>query len=528
VAGKKKGAVSKKGAMAASLLEAPPAPPASPTGNVSPARPPLTPDAADEAGEAVAGLLTLKEEKIAGVSEAVRPQVVGWAPAEEHRAAGKAARKMVPRTSQGGWAPPHDRPDPVALLQTQDATRVPELVPIRWGRMSVSPFTFYRGAALTMASDLASTPNSGLTVQACGDAHLMNFGVFASPERTLLFDVNDFDETLPGPWEWDLKRLAASVVVAGRAGGFTKAQNRDAALAVGRSYREWINSYAEMGDLDVYYSRVAAQEVLELAATTRGVRAKKAEQILAKARTHDSIQAFTKLTETVDGAPRIIDAPPLIAHLKGLDTEHVAKRAFSDYRKTLQEDHRELIDRYQWVDVAMKVVGVGSVGTLALIVLLLGRDDGDPLFLQLKQAGPSVLEAYVGKSRYRNHAHRVVAGQRKMQAASDVFLGWIRATGPQHRDFYWRQLRDMKGSLETEGARPAGIALYAGVCAWTLARAHARSGDRIAIASYLGKNDTFDFALADFAEAYADQTERDFDVVKKAIKDGRVRVETGV
>ena len=346
----------------------------------------------------------------------------------------------------------------------------------------------------------------------------------------MLFDINDFDETLPGPWEWDLKRLAASVVVAGRAGGFTKAQNRDAALAVGRSYREWMNRYAEMGDLDVYYSRVAAQEVLELASTTRGVRAKKAEQILAKARTHDSLQALSKLTKTVDGMPRIIDAPPLITHpsFEQTDVEQVAKRAFSDYRKTLQEDHRELIDRYQWVDIAMKVVGVGSVGTLSLIVLLLGRDDGDPLFLQLKQAGPSVLEAYVGKSRYQNHAHRVVAGQRLMQAASDIFLGWIRATGPQHRDFYWRQLRDMKGSVETEGARPAGLAMYAGVCAWTLARAHARSGDRIAIAAYLGKSDRFDIALADFSEAYVDQVERDFEVVQKAIKDGRLKVETGV
>jgi uncharacterized protein (DUF2252 family) len=488
-----------------------------------------TPDAADAAGEAVAGLLTLTEEKVAGVAEAVRPQIVGWAPADAHRAAGKAARKMVPRTSHAGWVPPHDRPDPVTLLQAQDAARVPELVPIRWGRMSVSPFTFYRGAALAMAADLAATPNSGLAVQACGDAHLMNFGVFASPERTLIFDVNDFDETLPGPWEWDLKRLAASVVVAGRAGGFTREQNREAALGVGRSYREWMGRYAEMGDLDVYYSKVAAQEVLELAMRTRGVRAKKAGQILAKARTRDSLSAFAKLTETVDGVPRIIDTPPLIQHVP-MDAEmaRIARRALSDYRKTLQEDHRELIDRYQFIDLAMKVVGVGSVGTVALIVLMLGRDDGDPLFLQLKQAGPSVLEAYVSKSRYQNHAHRVVAGQRKMQAASDIFLGWIRGTGAQHLDFYWRQLRDMKGSIETEGARPAGLAMYGGVCAWTLARAHARSGDRIAIAAYLGKTDTFDLALTDFAEAYADQTERDFDVLTKAIKSGKVEVETGV
>jgi len=488
-----------------------------------------TQDTVDARGEAVAGVMAIEEAAVAGAPSAVRPQIVGWAPTQDHIAAGKAARKMVPRTSHAGWAPPHDRPDPIALLQTQDAARVPELVPIRWGRMSVSPFTFYRGAALLMASDLAATPNSGLTVQACGDAHLLNFGVFASPERTLLFDVNDFDETLPGPWEWDLKRLAASVVVAGRDGGLTAAQNRDAALSAARSYRDWMSRYAAMGDLDVYYSRVAAEEVLELAKAAPGVRAKSVEQMLAKARTRDSLQALNKLTETVDGMPRIIDAPPLIAHLPAdAELDRVARKAFADYRRTLQEDHRELVDRYQFVDLAMKVVGVGSVGTLALIVLLLGRDDGDPLFLQLKQANPSVLEAYVGRSRYQNHAHRVVAGQRLMQAASDIFLGWIRGSGAGHRDLYWRQLRDMKGSVETRGVRPAGLALYAGLCGWTLARGHARSGDRIAVAAYLGKSDRFDLAIADFAEAYADQVERDFEVVQKAIKDGRVKVETGV
>ena len=459
-----------------------------------------------------------------------RPQIVGWAATDEHRAAGRAARKMVPRTSHAGWAPPHDRPDPVALLHAQDATRIAELVPIRWGRMSVSPFTFYRGAALLMASDLAATPNSGLTVQACGDAHLMNFGVFASPERTLLFDVNDFDETLPGPWEWDLKRLVASVVIAGRDRSFSAAQNREAALAATRTYREWMARYAEMGDIDVYYSRVEAEEVLKLAKSTAGVRAKSGAEILAKARTRDSLHALAKLTETVDGLPRIIEAPPLITHPTDDygDLEQIAKKAFADYRKTLQEDHSQLLDRYRFVDLALKVVGVGSVGTMALITLLLGRDDGDPLFLQLKEAGPSVLEAYAGKSRYQNHAHRVVAGQRLMQAASDIFLGWIRGSGAAHRDFYWRQLRDMKGSFAPENARPAGLALYAGVCGWTLARAHARSGDRIAIAAYLGKSDRFDLAVADFAEAYADQVERDFALVQKAIKDGRLEVESGV
>ena len=487
-------------------------------------------DRTDAHGEAVARVLAIEEAAVAGAPAAVRPQIVGWAATEEHRAAGRAARKMVPRTSHAGWAPPHDRPDPVALLRSQDAARVPELVPIRWGRMSASPFTFYRGAALLMASDLSATPHSGLAVQACGDAHLLNFGVYASPERTLLFDVNDFDETLPGPWEWDLKRLAASVIVAGRDRGFGAVQNRDAVLACARSYREWMARYAAMGDIDVYYSRVAAEEVLKLAKAAAGVRAKSAEQILAKARTRDSVHALAKLTETVDGMPRIIEAPPLIAHLAGDqgELERIARRAFADYRRTLQEDHRQLVDRYKVVDLAMKVVGVGSVGTLALIVLLLGRDDGDPLFLQLKQANASVLEAYVGRSRYQNHAHRVVAGQRLMQAASDIFLGWIRGSGERHLDLYWRQLRDMKGSVSTENLRPSGLALYAGVCGWTLARAHARSGDRIAIAAYLGKSDRFDLALADFAEAYADQVERDFDVLQKAIKDGRVEVETGV
>ncbi len=459
-----------------------------------------------------------------------RTEIASWATTEEHRDAGRAARRLVPRSSHAGWMPPHDRPDPVALLQSQDAVRVPELVPIRWGRMSVSPFTFYRGAALLMASDLSATPDSGLTVQACGDAHLLNFGIFASPERTLLFDVNDFDETLPGPWEWDLKRLVTSLVLAGRDAGFSAAKNRDTALAAARSYRERMAGYAEMGDIDVYYSKVAAEEIVRLAKKTAGVSKGGVEQVLAKARTRDSLHALTKLTNTVDGMPRIIDAPPLIAHLsvEQADLEQVARKAFADYRATLQEDHRRLVDRYRFADIAMKVVGVGSVGTVSLIVLLVGRDDGDPLFLQLKEARPSVLEAFAGKSRYQNQGHRVVAGQRLMQAASDIFLGWVRVAGGQQRDYYWRQLRDMKGSFAVEDPRPSGLALYGGICAWTLARAHARSGDRIAIAAYLGKSDRFDLALADFAESYADQVERDFEVAQKAVKKGAIEVETGV
>ncbi len=459
-----------------------------------------------------------------------RTEIASWAATEEHRDLGRAARRLVPRSSHAGWAPPHDRPDPVALLQSQDAMRVPELVPIRWGRMSASPFTFYRGAALLMASDLSATPDSGLTVQACGDAHLLNFGIFASPERTLLFDVNDFDETLPGPWEWDLKRLVTSLVLAGRDAGFNAAETRDAALAAARSYRERMAGYAEMADLDVYYSKVAAEEIVRLAKKTAGVSKGGVEQVLAKARTRDSLHALTKLTNTVDGMPRIIDAPPLIAHLsvEQADLEQVARKAFADYRATLQEDHRQLVERYRFADLAMKVVGVGSVGTVSLIVLLVGRDDGDPLFLQLKEAGPSVLERFVGRSRYRNQGRRVVAGQRLMQAASDIFLGWVRVAGGQQRDYYWRQLRDMKGSFAVEDPRPNGLALYGGICAWALARAHARTGDRIAIAAYLGKSDRFDLAVADFAEGYADQVERDYAVIQKAIKDGRIHAETGV
>jgi uncharacterized protein (DUF2252 family) len=488
---------------------------------------PASIEQAEAQGESASQVMTAA---VAEAAPSPGPQITGWAGIEEHRAAGRAARRMVPRTSHAAWAPPHDRPDPVALLRSQDATRVPELVPIRWGRMSASPFAFYRGAALLMAADLSATPNSGLTVQACGDAHLMNFGVFASPERTLLFDVNDFDETLPGPWEWDLKRLVASIVIAGRNAGFSAAQNRDAALATARSYREWMANYATLGDIDVYYSKVAADDILKLSKAAAGVKSAKVEQVLAKARTHDSLHAVTKLTETVDGIQRIVEAPPLVTHLRSdqEDLEAIAAKALADYRATLQEDHRWLIDRYKYVDMALKVVGVGSVGTLALIVLFLGRDDGDPLFLQLKEAGPSVLEAYLGRSRYTNHAHRVVAGQRLMQAASDIFLGWIRGSGTHHRDFYWRQLRDMKGSFAIDDPRPAGLELYGGVCAWTLARAHARSGDRIAISAYLGKSDRFDLAVADFAELYADQVERDFELVQKAIKDGRIEAQTGI
>jgi uncharacterized protein (DUF2252 family) len=451
-----------------------------------------------------------------------------WAhlPPDERRAIGRGARRSASRRSQAQWQPATGRPDPVALLRAQDADRLPDLVPVRYGRMSASPFAFYRGAAAVMAADLAPLPRTGLTVQLCGDAHLLNFGLYASPERTLLFDVNDFDETLPGPFEWDVKRLAASVVVAARQNSFEPVVGRDAALATGRSYREHMATYAEMGELEVWYSRVVGDELLALARAAAKVRTKRTERAFAKARGRDSLQALGKLTEVVDGRRRIVDNPPLLEHVPGLDEPELMHRLFHAYARTLEDDRRVLLERYDFVDLARKVVGVGSVGTRCFVVLLRGRDDDDPLFLQVKQAGDSVLEAYLGRSRFAKAGHRVVAGQRIMQAASDIFLGWMR--GPEGRDFYWRQLRDMKGSLETEGMRPAGLELYAEACGWALARGHARSGQRTAIAAYLGVGDRFEQAVADFAVAYADQNERDFEHFTKAIAKGKVEAAAGL
>lgn len=452
-----------------------------------------------------------------------------WRAAAERAQFGKAARQAVPRSSHAVWRAAPDRPDPLVLLEAQDAKRLPALVPIRWGRMSVSPFTFFRGATALMAYDLASTPVSGIRVQLCGDAHLSNFGVFASPERELLFDLNDFDETLPGPWEWDVKRLAASVVIAGRAKGFVPAANRGAALAAARGYREWMARYAQMGDLDVWYAHVSAKDVLATATTRKGT--KDTAAYLKTAHTRGNLSAFSKLTEMVNGRPRIIDAPPIIEHLPEdqADLENSGRREFAEYRASLEDDRRTLLGRYRVVDVARKAVGVGSVGTRCFIVLLLGRDDGDPLFLQLKEAGRSVLEAHLPKSRYRNHAQRVVAGQRLMQASSDIFLGWAKGGEPNlPADYYWRQLRDMKLSAPVEDLPPQGLTDYAYLCGWTLARAHARSGDRMAISAYLGNSDRFDQAAASFSETYADQTERDYERLLQAVKDGALQVETGV
>ena len=464
---------------------------------------------------------------------------------QERARRGKDARARSPRSSHAEFTPAADRPDPVSLLERQAVTRVPELVPIRYGRMLVSPFTFFRGAALIMASDLASTPWSGLTAQICGDAHLSNFGLFASPERTLMFDVNDFDETLPGPWEWDLKRLAASVVIAARDQGFTSKEAATAALAVGSTYRQEMTRLATMSTLDVWYSHIDVARLLadlEATATTTGSKADKrmlsrTSRIVTKARTRDSLQALDKLTTLVDGERRIVSDPPLVVPvtelLPQIESQAISEtfhRLLRGYRRSLQTDRRHLLEEFQFVELARKVVGVGSVGTRAWILLLVGRDDNDPLFLQAKEAEASVLEEFVGKSGYANHGERVVAGQHLMQAASDIFLGWQRVDGPDgvRRDYYLRQLRDWKGSFEVEGSIPQGLAKYSAVCAQALARAHARSGDRIAIASYLGSGTVFDTALATFAERYADQNERDFEALKRARDDGRIQVESGL
>jgi hypothetical protein len=454
----------------------------------------------------------------------------------ERQARGKAARAEVPRSSHAEFDPPSSRPDPVALLEEQAVTRVPELVPIRYGRMLVSPFAFYRGGALLMASDLAGTPRSGLTAQLCGDAHLSNFGVFASPERRLLFDINDFDETLPGPWEWDVKRLAASIAVGARENGFREADRRTIVLAAVGGYREAMREFAAMRNVDVWYAHIDVEELFgQLQKQVAARQAKRARATIAKARTRDSMQAFAKLTRMVDGEPRIIADPPLIVPLSDLVDASVTREELAErmrglirsYRSTLQNDRRVLLESYRFVDMARKVVGVGSVGTRAWIVLMLGMDGRDPLFLQAKEAQPSVLERFVGKSRYSNQGERVVRGQRLMQAVSDIFLGWQRATpsatlDEASRDFYIRQLRDWKGSAVIEEMVPRGMAEYARVCGWTLARAHARSGDRVAIASYLGGGDVFDRALAEFAERYADQNERDYQALQEAVDAGRL------
>jgi len=498
---------------------------------------------------------------------------------DDRKAKGLEARDRAPLAGHTKWQPAADRPDPVSLLADQDATREKDLVPVRHGRMMVSPFTFYRGAAKIMAVDLNDTPVAGLDAQLCGDAHLSNFGLFASPERRLLFDLNDFDETLPGPFEYDVKRMAASFAIAGRNNGFSPADTHSATLAAVTAYREAMAGFAQMGTMDIWYAHLDEDTLMAsiraaVAGTARQEKAakkaekadkqgkapkkeqkaakkertaaqdekaaKRAEKVAvktaAKAHTRDSLQALSKLGELVDGQYRIVSQPPIIVPARdlagafGLSPDQVMPvihDQFRAYRATLQDDRRKLLERFQIVDIARKVVGVGSVGTRAFIVLLQGRDAQDPLFLQIKEATASVLEGNGRKSRYRHHGERVVQGQRMMQAASDIYLGWTKGLDV-NRHFYWRQLRDMKGSVLVEGMRPLGLEFYARTCGWTLARAHARSGDPVAIATYLGDTDAFDQSITDFSERYADQNEKDYTEFVNAVHSGRLKAVEGV
>ena len=499
---------------------------------------------------------------------------------DERKAKGLEARDRAPLSSHTKWRPAADRPDPVALLEQQDTTREPDLVPVRHGRMMVSPFTFYRGAAAIMAADLAPTPVAGLNAQLCGDAHLSNFGAFASPERRLLFDLNDFDETLPGPFEYDVKRMVASFTIAARNNGFSEEDAHAVTMTAVPAYREAMAGVAQMRTMDIWYAHLDEDELMAgirtiVAGTARQEKTakkteqadkrakapkkaekraakqekadrqqekaaktaqKRAEKSIAKAHSRDSLQALSKLGELVDGQYRIVSQPPIVVPLRDLaavynlspdEISHGIHEQFRAYRATLQDDRRHLLERFEFVDMARKVVGVGSVGTRAFIGLLQGRDAQDPLFLQVKEATASVLEPYVGKSRYRQHGERVVQGQRLMQAASDIYLGWTKGLDVR-RHFYWRQLRDMKGSAIVEAMVPLGLTYYAQVCGWTLARAHARSGDPVAIAEYLGGTDAFDESITDFSERYADQNERDYAEFVNAVKSGRLEAVEGV
>jgi uncharacterized protein (DUF2252 family) len=496
-------------------------------------------------------------------------QMVAHPSLDERRARGLEAREPVPPSIHAQWRPAADRTDPVTLLEEQNLTREPDLVPVRHGRMMVSPFTFYRGAAKIMAADLEDTPVAGLRAQLCGDAHLSNFGVFASPERRLLFDLNDFDETLPGPFEYDVKRMAASFMIAARNNGFSKADAQAATLASVRAYREAMATFADMRTMDIWYAHLDEGQVMDSIRGTVGevskkakkepkaarkqaeeqaklakLAAKRAEKSREKAHTRDSLQALSKLGELVDGGYRIISQPPIVVPARDLAATYGRDMAaryrlsaeevipalqdqFRAYRATLQNDRRLLLERFEIVDIARKVVGVGSVGTRAFIVLLQGRDAHDPLFLQVKEATASVLELCAPRSRYREHGRRVVEGQRLMQAASDIYLGWTKGRDVT-RSFYWRQLRDMKGSALVEAMTPLGLSFYAGLCGWTLARAHARSGDPVAMAAYLGESDAFDKAIASFSQRYADQNERDYEAFVTAVRSGRLQALEGL
>ena len=444
---------------------------------------------------------------------------MAWSEPGIRRDRARALRAQVPRSSHAVWKPSPGRRDPVVILREQEAERVPELVPIRHERMIESPFTFFRGAAAVMAEDLASTPVSGLRVQACGDAHLLNFGIYATPERRLVFDVNDFDETLPAPFEWDVKRLAASVVVAACTRGFAAHSCRRAARAAATAYRTRIAELAQMGHLEVWYSRLDVDELVALMRKTQARKAGKLESGLRKARAKTSLGALDKLTAVIDGQRRIVDSPPLIEHLPERSASVDAPAVVRRYRRSLADETRAVLRRYRPVDWARKVVGVGSVGTDDAIVLLRGDSDRDPLFLQVKEAQASVLERFAGRSRFRNHGQRVVAGQRLTQAASDIFLGWTRI---ERRDYYVRQLRDMKRSVSIDRLSPKELTQYAGACGEALAGGHARSGDRVAISAYLGRSDAFDRAVAEFAVAYSKQTDRDHASFAEAARSGEL------
>ncbi|HLM18355.1 MAG TPA: DUF2252 domain-containing protein [Acidimicrobiia bacterium] len=449
---------------------------------------------------------------------------------EQRTQIGRAARAAVPRSAHAEWTPGPDRADPAALLTSQETTRVPELIPMRHERMLASPFTFYRGAAVIMAADVAGSPNTGLRVQACGDAHLSNFGGFSSPDRALLFDINDFDETNVGPFEWDVKRLAASFEIAGRSRGFTDKETRGLVSRVVRSYREAMGEFAAMTNLDLWYARLDVEKVFnEYRSRATPEEIKRFEKNLAKAQGKGNMKAFAKLTEQVDGEHRIKSDPPVVVSLADLfDAADAAEvRSWLEerirvYRRSLQPDRRHLLESYRLVDFGRKVVGVGSVGTRCWIALMLGRDDADPLFLQVKEAEASVLEAHAGKSGFANHGQRVVEGQRLLQAASDIMLGWTRTVGLDgvERDYYVRQLWDGKFSADIDSMIPSSLDIYARLCGWTLARGHARSGDRVAIAAYLGSNDAFDRAMVAYSSAYADQNERDYESVKESLDAG--------
>ena len=457
---------------------------------------------------------------------------------DERRGRGREASNEVPVSSHRGWKPAFDRPDPILLLEQQDETREPDLVPARHGRMMVSPFTFYRGAARIMAADLKNTPRAGLTVQLCGDAHLSNFGAFASPERRLLFDLNDFDETLPGPFEYDVKRMAASFLIAAQNNGFAEADAKSVTMASVAAYRRAMAEFAQMRTLDIWYAHRDEKQIMA-AARAKANKAKHVKEVkrakknFAKAHTRDSLQALSKLAERVDGQYRIVSQPPIVIPLRDLAATHgvspdeveaTIQEEFDAYRATLPDDRRDLIEKFHIVDVARKVVGVGSVGTRAFIALLQGRDERDPLFLQVKEATASVLEDHLPRSPYQHPGERVVKGQLKLQAASDIFLGWTHGRDT-NRYFYWRQLRDMKGSALVEAMSPSALGFYGELCGWTLARAHARSGDPISVSEYLGDDDTFDRAMTDFAKRYAKRNRLDYQEFVDAVRSGRLQAQ---